>query len=148
MTAAALKALVTVTTLLLVGCASGSDRAADDPQRVIDAWARPGASRTTSAVYLTITNGDSADLALTGVSSPLAGAGEIHESMDHDGMMHMTPRPTVPILAGETLTMRPGGVHVMLIDLNRTLLAGDSVPLRVTFSNGVTRSITAPVRAP
>ena len=45
-------------------------------------------------------------------------------------------------------TMAPGGLHVMLIDLRRALVIGDSVRLRLRFSDSTSVAVTAPVQTP
>jgi copper(I)-binding protein len=102
---------------------------------VRDAWSRPAALGTTGVVYLTLENSDTADVHLVRVVSPLSASAELHETMDHGGMAHMTPRPDVLIARGATVAMRPGGLHVMLVGLKRALAVGDSVPLSLVFAD-------------
>jgi copper(I)-binding protein len=68
--------------------------------------------------------------------------------MQHDGMAHMMPRTEVRIPAGDVLTMAPGGLHVMLVDVRRAFVIGDSVRLRLRFSDSTTVDVTAPVQTP
>lgn len=130
----------------LTACAT-----AEPPQSgriVTSAWARAADSGTTGGAYVTVLNADSMAVDLTGASSPVAQAAEIHESMQHDGMSHMMPRASVGIAARDSLVMSPGGLHVMLVQLTRRLAAGDSVPLTLRFSNGDSVRVSVPVRAP
>ena len=115
---------------------------------VTAAWARAADSGATGGAYLTIVNHDSVTVDLVGVATALAASAEVHESMQHDGMSHMMPRASVAIGARDSLVMAPGGLHVMLNQLTRTLTAGDSVPLTVRFSNGDSVLVRVPVRAP
>lgn len=115
---------------------------------VTAAWARPADSGATGGAYLTIVNADSVAVELVGESSPVANSVEVHESMQHDGMSHMMPRASVPIGARDSVVMAPGGLHVMLNQLMRPLVAGDSVPLTLRFSNGDAVQVRVPVRAP
>ena len=101
--------------MLLVGC--GPD--ADQPVlRVDNAWIRtPIAGRDVTAGYCDITNTGSAPVAITGFS----GEGlrvEIHETIDEDGMMRMRPVPSLHLDAGETVSLAPGGKHLMLFDFD------------------------------
>lgn len=118
------------------------------PLQVRDAWVRAADSGATGAAYLTLANGDTADIAITGWSSSAAVAAELHETMQHQGMVHMSARPAIVIARDSTLTMMPGGLHVMLIELRRALVVGDTVTLIATFADGRTFDMRAPVRAP
>jgi len=112
-----------------------------------DAWVRPADSAAMSAAYFVL-QGGSDSLVLVGVSSPVARAAEMHESMQHEGMMHMQPRPTLAVAPGDSLVFAPGGLHVMLIDLRRPLNEGDSVTLVLRAASGDSLVTTAPVRRP
>ncbi len=111
-------------------------------------WARIADSGATSGAYLEIANNDTVAITLVGVTTNDAGAAEVHETMQHDGMAHMMPRTEVRIPAGDVLTMAPGGLHVMLVDVRRAFVIGDSVRLRLRFSDSTTVDVTAPVQTP
>jgi copper(I)-binding protein len=124
--------------------------------RVVDAWSRPtlaagehtGHGETSGAgsgtVYLTIVNTGAPDT-LTSVSGADAGAYELHESRDVNGLMRMDALPDgVPIPAGATVTLSPGGKHIMLRDLTRRFREGDAFVITLTFKSG--RIITPEVR--
>lgn len=115
---------------------------------VREAWARPADSGATGGAYVTIVNADTVSTTLLRVSSPVARTVEVHESMQHDGMAHMMARPSLPIAARDSLTMRPGGLHLMLIDLQQPLVAGTSFPLVLHFSTGDSTLVQVPVRVP
>jgi copper(I)-binding protein len=111
-------------------------------------WARIADSGATSGAYLEIVNNDTMAITLVGVTTGDAGAAEVHETMQHDGMAHMTPRTELRIPAGDVVKMAPGGLHVMLINLGRALVIGDSVRLRLRFSDSTTVAATVPVHTP
>ena len=68
--------------------------------------------------------------------------------MAMDGnVMRMRATGALPVPAGGTLTLAPGGYHVMLLDLKRPLVAGDKVPLRLTFEKAGTIEVTVNVEA-
>jgi len=108
-------------------------------------WARatPGQSKT-GAAYLTIDGGASADK-LVGVSTPVAGKAEVHSSMNEDGVMKMRGAGELAVPAGRKVELKPGGYHVMLMDLKRPLKAGESFPLTLTFEKAGKREVTVPV---
>lgn len=91
----------------------------------------PGAR--TGGAYFTVANaGKDADR-LVAVSSPAAASASLH-TMAMDGtMMRMRAVASLPVPAGGTLTLAPGGYHVMLEDLAKPLVKGDRFPLRLTF---------------
>lgn len=108
-------------------------------------WARatPGQSKT-GAAYLTIDGGASADK-LVGVSTPVAGKAEVHSSMNENGVMKMREAGEIAVPAGQKVELKPGGYHVMLMDLKRPLKAGESFPMTLTFEKGGKREVTVPV---
>ncbi|MFC4297242.1 copper chaperone PCu(A)C [Castellaniella hirudinis] len=91
------------------------------------------------------------DSALVQADSPVAKHVEIHEmTMEHDVMkMRQVDRLTLP--AGHAVELKPGGYHIMLIDLKEQVQEGSHVPLTLTFENAdgkrETVDVSAPVRA-
>lgn len=131
--------------LSLVACTSG---ATGSQIRVQDAWARPALAGGNSAVYLRLVNGGSqADYLLSG-ASPAAAAVEIHETKMVDGMMKMQPIPRLEVPAGGQVALEPGGLHIMLIGMSRSLSAGESLSLRLRFERAGEMELQVPVREP
>jgi hypothetical protein len=132
----------------LSGCGSGATPAPSAVTPTISgAWVRPpiGADRP-AAGYLTITNPGGVADALIGVSSPIAMSCEIHEtSMDSSGMAGMHPIERLEIAAGGTVTLEPGGYHLMLMDA-QAMTVGDTVELRLEFEKAGTVVVQAEVR--
>lgn len=99
---------------------------------VKDAWVRaavPGQSGT--GAFMNITAKDGAKL--VGVSSPVAGVAEVHEMKMENDIMRMRAIPALDLPAGKTVALKPGGFHVMLMELKQTLPQGSSVPLTLTL---------------
>jgi copper(I)-binding protein len=119
--------------------------AAAAPPTVEDAWARatPPAAKT-GAVYLTLT-ADGADR-LLGADSPAAREVQIHTHVNEAGMSRMVQLPELALPAGAGVRLEPGGLHLMLIDLARPLVAGESIELRLTLANAGPLELTVPVR--
>jgi copper(I)-binding protein len=93
--------------------------------------------------FMTITNNGDKDVTLTGGSSPIAGIVEIHEVIN--GMMQpMADGLVIP--AGESVKLRMGGYHVMLLELSKEIKAGDETEVTLRFSDGTEQTITAPVK--
>ena len=93
--------------------------------------------------FMTITNNGDKDVTLVGGSSPIAGIVEIHEVID--GMMQPMANGLV-IPAGESVKLRMGGYHVMLLELSNEIKAGDETEVTLRFSDGTEQTITAPVK--
>jgi copper(I)-binding protein len=116
---------------------------------VDDGWTRalpPG--QPTAAVYLTLTNPDAAAVGLVAASSGAAGRVEIHQSRQVDGMWRMRRLDKLQIPAGGTVTLEPGGVHLMLMNLNSPLREGKTIEVTLEFDNGETRSAVVEIRMP
>ena len=112
------------------------------------AWARAtpkGAA--VGAAYLTIHNdGASADK-LTGISVDFATA-EIHEMKKANGVMQMRAVPDgLEIPAHGTVTLAPGGYHVMLVGLKHPLAKGETVEATLTFAHAGEVKVALPVQA-
>lgn len=76
-----------------------------------------------------------AGLQLVGVSSPVAGVAEVHEmKMDND-IMKMRAIPALDLPAGKAVELKPGGYHVMLMDLKQPLLKDTKVSVTLTFKD-------------
>jgi copper(I)-binding protein len=134
------------TVFLLVAGACATAEPPRTGRFVSSAWARPADSGATSGAYLTIINADSSAVELVGASSPSALAAEVHETMTHEGMSHMMARTAVAIAPRDSLVMKPGGLHVMLLQLTRRLAVGDTIAMTLRFSAGDTVVVNVPVR--
>lgn len=142
-------ALVVVGAFLATLGACSSGGGAGSSVTVSDAWVRvPKNAMGPTGAYMTIANAGSADDALLSASSPVAGSVEIHQTTtDASGMTGMSPVDQVPVPAGKSASLAPGGFHMMLMNLNRTLAAGDTVELDLTFQKAGRVTVQAEVRA-
>ena len=111
---------------------------------VSNAWARATPAKVENGVaYLTIRS-PTPDR-LVSVSSPVAKKAELH-TMEMAGMvMKMRPLAGLDIPAGQSVTLKPGGEHIMLMGLNGPLREGQSFPLTLTFEKAGAREVTVPV---
>ncbi len=131
--------------LLLSGCAQPRSAAL----AVNDPWARPGLAGGNSAVYFSIENPTTSDDTLLSAASSAAEKTELHmSSMDAEGNMQMQPQESVLIPAGAQVQFQPGGLHVMLVNLQQDLNAGDQVSLTLNFENFGSISVQAAVKQP
>jgi copper(I)-binding protein len=117
---------------------------------VKDAWVRatvPQQKATGAFMQLQAAQ----DSKLISASSPLTPAVEVHEMAMQDNVMKMRQVPSVELPAGKTVELKPGGYHVMLMDLKQQVKEGDTVPLTLVIEgkDGKRRSVEvkAPVRA-
>lgn len=104
------------------------------PIGVGHAWARASAGPVkTGAAYLTVTNTGTHPDRLLAVSSSAAKRVEMHTNLTEAGVMKMRPLEALDVPAGESVTLAPGGHHIMLMGLNKPLVEGESFPLTLTF---------------
>ena len=143
---------------------------------VSDPWARQSPMMASmGAAYMNLVGGDTDDaLVSASVPTSVAASVELHEttmsddsagdssmddsmgdsmdgpmddSMNGGGMMTMKQVTSIPIPAGQTVNLEPGGYHVMLIDLAGPLTPGTTLELTLTFASGETLTVPTEVRA-
>jgi copper(I)-binding protein len=114
---------------------------------VEQAWARatPGGAKT-AALYMTLVNKGAGEDRLVSVSTPVAGNAELHTSTTENGIMHMAPVTAVAVQPGTPTVLKPGGYHVMLMNLKAPLVAGQSFPVSLTFEKAGKVEATASVQ--
>jgi hypothetical protein len=113
---------------------------------VSDAWVRgtvPGQKATGAFMSLK----SPTDAALVSASSPVAGIVEIHEMSLEAGVMKMRAVPKLALPAGKAVDLKPGGYHVMLMDLKQPLKEGDTVPVTLAFTDKDGKQVTQEVKA-
>lgn len=101
---------------------------------VKDAWVRstvPGQKGSGAFMKLTAKNG----ARLVGASSPVAGIAEVHEMKMEGDVMTMRALPVLDLPAGKTVELKPGGYHLMLMDLKQPLPKDSTVPLTLRFKD-------------
>jgi hypothetical protein len=98
--------------------------------------------------YLVIANNGSGDDRLVAVSTPLTDRAEIHEMTMVDDIMKMRPLTEgLAIPAGETVALKPGGMHLMFMAVGKPFQEGDMVPVTVTFEKAGDVNLMLPVMA-
>lgn len=98
-------------------------------------WSRatPGGAKVAGG-FVTITNRGSDADRLTGGSTSIAGRVELHEmAMKGDVMVMRELEKGLELKPGETVELKPGGLHVMFLDLKQPLKEGDTFPVRLNF---------------
>lgn len=136
--------LLVLAGVLAAGCGRPGDELA-----VRDAWVRaapPGSHMT--AAYMVIANPTGTTAFLTGVTSPDFADAEVHATVVVDGVSGMRHQPRVEVPAGGETVLAPGGLHIMLMKPVSGMPAGGSVALTLTFEDGRSLTVEAPVRRP
>jgi periplasmic copper chaperone A len=113
--------------------------------KIEGAWARATpAGASAAAIYLTI-EAPTADK-LVSVSTPAARQADLHEMSMDNGVMKMRALPGgIDLPAGQKVTLKPGGMHIMLTALTGPLREGESVPLTLNFAKAGAQQISVPV---
>lgn len=130
-----MKTLFLTTSLVLAAQAALACETVTVGELSVDhAWSKVtiGADRP-GVLYLEITNNGGADDALIGVSTPVAGMPMLHETVVKDGVASMPHAMSIPVPAGKTVELAPGGYHGMLMGLTAALKEGDRFPVTLTF---------------
>jgi copper(I)-binding protein len=114
---------------------------------VADPFARASAGGAkVGAVFMTLKNSGSTTDALAGAESPVAERAELHTHIKEGDIMLMRPVQAIDVPAGGSVSLQPGGLHVMLIDLRQPLMEGEAFPLTLTFAKAGAMTIEVPVR--
>lgn len=113
---------------------------------VKDAWVRATVPhQTATGAFMQITS--PADAALVEVQSSAAGIIEIHEMKLVNNVMKMRAVEQVALPAGQPVELKPGGYHVMLMDLKAPVKAGGTIPLTLVFEGKDKKRFTMEVKA-
>lgn len=98
------------------------------------AWARATVQgQKSSGAFMTLSSKEGTRL--VGVASPVAGVAEVHEMAMEGDVMKMRAVPGLDVPAGKPVELKPGGYHVMLMDLKLPLQKDTTIPLTLTFKN-------------
>lgn len=112
-----------------------SVQAADKAVSVADAFSFPTAEGSkTGAAFMAINNNGAAADRLIGATSPLADHVEIHTmTQNEQGVMQMRQIPELAVEAGQSVSLAPKGLHLMLMGLKQQLQTGTTIPLTLHF---------------
>jgi len=115
---------------------------------VRDGWVRqsvPGQSGTGAFMKLTAPTGTR----LVGISTPAAGVAEVHEMKMEGDTMKMRELPAgLELPAGQTVELKPGGYHVMMMDLKQALAKGSTVPMTLRFEDAKGQKTSLDLKLP
>lgn len=146
-----MKRFVTLISAFAVGCAASvalaqpniTDLSFNDP------WIRgsvPG--QKNGAGYLIIDNKSSQPAALVSANSDRANRIELHTIVREEGVAKMREVKEIPVPANGSVTLQPGGYHVMFIGLTQPFKEGETIPVKLNFANGDSTEVTFSVKAP
>ena len=115
---------------------------------VEQAWARGsiGPAKSGSA-YMTLHGAGEGDR-LLGASSPAAARVELHTNIEDGGVMKMRPVESIELAPGESITLKPGGIHLMLFGLAAPLEEGARFPMTLNFEKAGAFDVEIEVLAP
>lgn len=141
------RCLLLTIVVLAAGCSGGdsSDLELKDP------WARPSPTgATTAAFFVTIDNPTEGDETLVAATTDACRVTELHLSAIVDGVMSMQRQEDgIRIPASETVTLAPGGLHIMCIDRIAEFAEGEELDVTLEFTDATgdthTEAITAVV---
>jgi len=114
---------------------------------VAEPWVRGTvAQQKASGMFARITSAQGGRL--VSASSPVAGVVEIHEMAMSGDVMKMRALPNgLDLPAGKAVELKPGGYHVMLMDLKQQLKAGDTVPVTLVIEGADKKRETVEIKA-
>ena len=114
---------------------------------VQDAWIRGTvAQQKATGMFAQITSASGGKV--LSASSPVAGVVEIHEMVMEGSTMRMRAVPALELPAGQAVELKPGGYHVMLMDLKQQMKPGDIVSVTLVIEGKDGKRETLEVKAP
>ncbi|MVU82675.1 copper chaperone PCu(A)C [Nocardia sp. ET3-3] len=145
-------AAITTLALLPVACsnsqtASDSTAKAAESVSMSDQWIK-AADSGMSAAFGKLANNSDKPVNVVAAASPASATVELHEvAPDGAGEKTMRPKPGGFVIpAHGSITLQPGGDHMMFMGLKAPLRTGSETPITLTFSDGSTTTVTAQVR--
>lgn len=133
---------------VLFGTAPAAQAAGAAALSVANGWVRWLPNNLPAAGYLTIKNNGDKAVDLNDASSPDYGSVMLHQTVANGSTskMEMVDKVTVP--AHGALNVAPGGYHFMLEGAKHPIKPGDTVKLKLRFSDGTALDTTLPVKSP
>lgn len=121
------------TLLMVAGLLLASGASAD--LAISGAWVRAmPPTQSMTAGYLNVTNSGKRAIIITGATADVSPRVELHTTVSRDGMRRMQPLESLEVAAGGSVALAPGGHHLMLRDMTRMPVEGESVELCLELS--------------
>lgn len=108
--------------------------------------APPNAPAT--GAFMVIKNNGDKDVKVLKADNPVSNVTELHTHLNEGGVMKMRPLAAIDIKAKGEAVLKPGGMHVMMINLKAPMKEGDMVPITLTFADGSSKQFDARVIRP
>ena len=146
-----MKAKVLVTMCAAIGIVLSSAAIAQNASvgsiKIENAYTRATApGQQVAGGFLKIENKGAADQ-LISASSPVAGEVQLHEMAMEGNVMKMRQVKDIPVPANGAVELKPGGLHLMFMNIKAPLAAGESVPVKLKFAKAGEVEIKVPVNA-
>lgn len=147
--------------LAMAGCGQNTDAPTTTPSESADATPEsapgitladamirlPAVPGSPGAAYFTVSQGNGAPRKIAGVYVEGVERAEMHETVTSKGISSMRPVKEVALETGKTTAFKPGGLHVMLFNVDDTLKAGGMTEITITLDNGDKASVPAKIEA-
>lgn len=111
-----------------------------------DSWVRAANEGANSAAYLTVFNGTATADTLLGVNTKIAKMAGIHQTYRDNGMAGMKEAGAIIIQPDSSFVLKPGGYHIMLMNLTKTLAKGDSIQITLNFAVTGEKQVMVPIK--
>ena len=139
----------TLTTWLIAGVLASTANISSAAQVMLnDAYARAvPPTQSNSAIFVSLHNHADTTVNLIGASSHASKHVELHGHTHVDGVMQMRKVDSITLPPQQAVSLKPGGLHIMLIDLEKPLIAGDTIDLTLDFDDGTQQQAQIPVES-
>lgn len=115
---------------------------------VQDPFARASAGMAeTGAAFMKLNNASAVNDQLVAASTPVSAKTELHDHIKEGDIMRMRQVPSIEVPAGGTVSLQPGGLHIMLMGLKQPLREGETFPLTLTFAHAGAVTVEVPVKS-
>ncbi len=134
---------------LAMNCEIARAAGAADQIAVSDAYIRqapPGAMAT--GAFMVIRNAGPGEVRVVKAANPASRITELHTHLNESGVMKMRQVKDIPVPPNGEAVLKPGGLHIMLIEMKSPLKEGDTVPITLGLDDGSSKEISVPVRNP
>ncbi len=109
-------------------------------------WVRFLPGKMSTGAFMDIENKTNKEKILIGASSNVAHVVELHDHIHINGVMKMTKIESIKIHPEKTTTLKPGGLHVMLINLKEPLKEHSKIKINLEFADGTKEAVEAEVK--
>lgn len=140
------RVLFAACTLSMCGWVAAGDA---DQLSVVEPYVRlaPPNAMATGAFMVIRNSGDKA-VSITKAENPVSRVTELHTHLNEGGVMKMRPVPSIEVPAKGEAVLKPGSLHLMLIDLKAPMQEGEVVPITLTLGDGSRKQLDAKVQRP